>query len=67
MVSRSFPNLEENIDSLARSQQGTKEDIRVVGVLKAVEDSDDLLHRSILAPGGSRNQKEIRVKTVTAA
>jgi hypothetical protein len=44
IVSRSFPNFEENIDSLAWGQPGTKEGIRVVGFLKTVEDSDDLLH-----------------------
>jgi hypothetical protein len=44
IVSRSFPNLEEDIDSLAWCQPGTKKSVRVVGFLKAVEDSDDLLH-----------------------
>jgi len=53
IVSRSFPNFEENIDSLARGQPRTKESIRVVGVIKAVEDLDDLLHASILPPGNS--------------
>jgi hypothetical protein len=66
IVSRSFPNCEENIDSLARSQPGTEEDIRVVGVLKAIEDSDDFLHLPVLAPGGSCNQKETWAKRVTA-
>jgi hypothetical protein len=41
---RSFANFEEDSDSLAGSHPGTRDGIRLVGLIEAVEDSDDLLH-----------------------
>ena len=43
IVSRSFPNFEEDVDSLVWSQPGTKKGVRAVGFLKAVEYPDHFL------------------------